>query len=50
MWAWIVLWRSGKASGVELSFDQAKREADNSIRQVEDRIVLDEEVVKWARS
>lgn len=37
-WAWAVWWFSGKASGVELNFRDAKSKADDTIRQVESRI------------
>src|SRR5271156_4230446 len=37
MWAWVVYWGDGSASGVERVFRTAVKRADESIRQVEAR-------------
>lgn len=37
MWAWVVYWRRGKASGVEDGFNLARHEAANTMQQIEER-------------
>jgi len=38
MWAWAVWWKSGRAGGVEQGFRAAKTQAEQTIRQIEERM------------
>lgn len=41
LWAWVVFWSNGKASGVEQSFAKAKVKAGQCSAQIESKWLVD---------